>query len=130
MSWTGTWGFVELVDAVVKSHADNTYACIHLNSASYWLVVTTPSVPVPAYACRADAAASMGLLSADQKPKYNHATDGQTDQSAVVKCGAVHVSGPVQSAALQPAAVATQYPSSGYYYDPKFGMTPLCIGPT
>ena len=121
----GTWGFMELgsalcVDALVKSQADSTYPMIRISEATYWLMLSTPSVPVPAYACSADAAASMSLLKADQKPKYNHATDAQVDQSASVQSGTGDVSGPAQYWVPQPEGVATMYPYSGHGY----GMSP------
>lgn len=117
---------MECVEALAKSQAQGSCPWTHLGGVTYWLILNTPSVPVPAYACSADAAASMSALTADQKPKYNHATDSWTDQSAVVQSGAVQVPGPVQSAALHPEGVATsyQYPSYGHGY----GMSPLCIG--
>ena len=132
MACTGTWGFVEwasveCVKALAKSQAQGSCPWTHLGGVAYWLILNTPNMPVPAYASSAAAAASMSVLTPDQKPKYIHATDGhQTDQSAVVQSGAVQVSGAVQSAALHPEGVATsyQYPSYGHGY----GMPPLCVG--
>lgn len=117
---------MECVEAIAKAQAAGSCPWTHLGGVTYWLILSAPNVPVPAYACSANAAASMSVLTADQKPKYNHATDSQTDQGAVVQSGAVQVSGPVQSAALHPEGAATsyQYPSYGHGY----GVPPLCIG--
>ena len=127
---TGTWGFVELgsaacIDAVVKGQAESNYPTIHISGITHWLVLSTSTVPVPAYAISTTAAASMSLLRADQRPKYNHATNAQNDQS-----GAVPLSGPLGSAAARPEGVATMYPTSGPYpgYGHGYGMFPLCIG--
>ena len=117
------WGSAVCVDALVKGQAESTYPTIQISGITYWLVLSTPNVPVPAYACSADAAASMSLLKADQKPKYNHATDAQADH-----LGAVQLAGTVQTAAAQPECVATMYTSTGSYPSYNgYGMTPLCI---
>ena len=125
----GTWGFVEFANTSVRAHADQKCISIQINGACYWLVVNAPTVPVPAYACWADAVANMSLLTAEQKPKYNHAIDAWIGQSQAVQPGATAVQpgatavAPVQSAAL---GVQTQYPYSGYYpgygYHPSYGM--------
>lgn len=119
---TGTWGFVEFVNTTVRAQAQQTCASIQINSACYWLVVSAPTVPVPSYACWAVAVASMSLLTAGQKPKYNHAIDAWIGQSEAVQPGATAVAA-TQSAAL---GVQTQYPYGGYYhgygYDPSYGM--------
>ena len=115
---------MECVNAVVKGQAESTYPMIQISGIPYWLMLSTPNVPVPAYACSADAATSMSLLTADQKPKCNHATAAPADQ-----LGAVHLPGPIQSAAAQPEGVAAMYPSTGPYpgYGHGYGMTRMCI---
>lgn len=120
---------MECVEALAKGQAQGSCPWTHLGGVTYWLILNTPSVPVPSYACSADATAGMSVLTADHKPKYNHATDSQTDQAAIVQSGAVQVSGPVQSAALQPAGVASGYQASGHYagYGHGYGRPPLCI---
>lgn len=138
---TGTWGFVEFVNTSVRAHTQQTYASIQINGACYWLVVSAPTVPVPAYACWADAVASMSLLTAGQKPKYNHAIDAWIGQSEAVQLDATAVQpgatavAPAQSSAL---GVQTQYPYGGYYpgygYHPSYGMknmtSPLPLDPS
>lgn len=124
---TGTWGFVEFINTSVRAQAEQICASIQLNGACYWLLVSAPTVPVPAYACAADAVASMSILPAAQKPKYNHAVDAQVDQSGstAVQPGATAVA-TVQSTALHCEGVQTQYPYHGYYpgygYHPNYGM--------
>ena len=118
------------VNAVVKGQEDGTYPMIQISGIPHWLVLSRTNVPVPAYASSTTAAASMSLLRADQKPKYNHATDAQADTLMNPdQSGAVQMSVPTQFAAAQPG-VANMYPSSGPYpgYHYGYGMTPLCIG--
>lgn len=114
-------GSAVCVDAVVKGQAESTYPEIHINGFTYYLMLSTPNVPVPAYACSADAAASMSLLKAHQKPTYNHATDAQADQSAVVQSGTGDASWPAQYSPSE--AVATMYPMA--YSGHVYGMSPL-----
>ena len=112
------------IDAVVKGQTESNYPMIHISGITHWLVLSTSTVPVPAYAISTTAAASMSLLRADQRPKYNHATDAHNDQ-----LGAVPLSGPLGSAAAQPEGVTNMYPTSGPYpsYGQGYGMSSLCV---